>query len=130
LDNSYDTVKYGQGDGDVGVGATGLVNSGDKSGAERSDELVVMGPVNTGIVADIEWPDSTVDVVGAVVQVDVTDTLAKPERGGGSASTGPGIIGPASGVGDPGNGGVGGPGDDRVGDGSRRYTCDPNSGAM
>jgi len=47
LDNSYDTVKYGQGDGDAGLGATDLINSGSKSGAERSDELVVMGPVRS-----------------------------------------------------------------------------------
>ena len=57
MDSSYNTVKYGQGDGDAGVGATGLVNSVGVSGAVRSDELVVMGPVDTGVVADIRWPD-------------------------------------------------------------------------
>ena len=53
LDSLYNTVKYGQSDGDAGVGATGLVNSGGESGAERSDALVVMSPVDTGVVADI-----------------------------------------------------------------------------
>jgi len=105
LDSSYNTVKFRQGDADAGVGATGLVKWGGESGAERSDALVVMGPVNTGVVADIGWPDSTVEAVGAVVQGDVTGTLGEPGCGGGSASTGPGILGQASGIGDPGDGG-------------------------
>ena len=62
-----------------------------------------MSPDDTGVVADIGWPDSTVGAVGAVVQGDVTGT-----------------IGPVSDDGGPGDGGVG--------DESRRYTCDPNGG--
>jgi len=91
LDSSYNTVKYGQGDCDAGVGATALVKSGSESGAERSDELVVMNPDDTGVVADIGWPDSAVGAVGAVVQGDITGT-----------------IGPVSDDGGPGDGGVGG----------------------
>jgi len=72
---------------------------------------VVMGPVDTGVVADIGWPDSTVGAVGAVVQDDVTGT-----------------IGPASGDGGPGGGDNGGPGNGGVRDESRSYTCDPNDG--
>jgi len=60
--------------------------------AKRSD---VTGPVDTGVVADIGWPDSTVGAIGAVVQGDVTGTLGEPGRGGVSASTGPAILGQA-----------------------------------
>ena len=78
LDNSYDTVKSGQNGGDAEVGATGLVNSGDKSDAERSDKLVVMGPVNTGMMADIGWPNSSIGAVEVLVQDgDGTGTLGK-----------------------------------------------------
>jgi len=95
---------------------------------------VIMGPVNMGTVADIGWPDTSVGTFGVVGQVcDVTGTLGKSGRDGGSAATGPGIVGRAPGANDPGiigqAFGVGDPGDDQVGDGSRRYTCDPNSGA-
>jgi len=62
-----------------------------------------MGSVDTGVVADIGWPDSTVGAVGTVVQGDVTGTT-----------------GPASGDGGPDGGDDGGPGDGGVGDGSRR----------
>ena len=92
-----------------------------------------MGPVDTGVVADIGWPDSTVGAVGAVVHGDVTGSLGEPGRGGGSALTGPGIFGQASGVGYPGDGEVGDESrryicDSNDGDGSRSYTCNPNDG--
>ena len=77
---------------------------------------MVVGPVGTGVVADIGWPDSTVGALGAVVQGDVTGT-----------------IGPASDDGGPDGGDDGGPGDDGPGDGgvgdeSRCYICDSNDG--
>jgi len=70
-----------------------------------------MSPVDTGVVAVIGWPDSTVGAVGAVLQGDVTGTT-----------------GPASGDGGPDGGGDGGPGDGGVGDESRSYICDSNDG--
>ena len=93
-----------------------------------------MGPVNMGTVADIGWPDTSVGTFGVMGQVgDVTGTLGKSGRDGGSTATGPGIVRRAPGADDPeiiGQAfGVGDPGDDQVGDGSRRYACDPNSGA-
>jgi len=121
-------------DGGAGVGATDPCDSNSMMDVGRSDEYAGVGVLGF---------DNSYNRVESYQDGDVTGTLGEPGRGGRSVSTGPGIstsvrrapdeddpgiIGQASGVVDPGNGDVGDPGVDRVGDGLRRYTCDPNRG--